>query len=289
MKLHHVGETTITRVTEQSGLGFPPEVLYAEWNPSVLERYRDLLIPTCFDEIHSRFKSSIHTWVIKTSKHVILIDSCGGNNKNRPTEAPFHQQNYPYLVRLAEAGVTPEQVDFVCCTHLHLDHCGWNTQLRDGRWVPTFPNAKYVFSKTEHDFWCGLAGESGFNAGVYEDSVLPVVASGQAFMVDGGASVGDNLMVHATPGHSPGHITLELASKGRRGLFSGDIMHQPLQVFQPDWNSAFCYDQPLARKSRRWLLDRAAEEQATVFTAHFPDSSAGLVTRRGDGFDWRFV
>jgi len=172
---------------------------------------------------------------------------------------------------------------------LHVDHCGWNTQLRDGRWVPTFPNAKYVFSKAEHDHWSGPAGRSGFNAGVYEDSVLPVVASGQADIIDGNGEIGNGLVLHSTPGHSPGHVAIEFAGRRRRGLFSGDIMHQPLQVFRPDWNSSFCDDPEKARASRRWLLEYAADERATVFTAHFAGSSAGRVTRRGDLFDWCFA
>lgn len=146
-----------------------------------------------------------------------------------------------------------------------------------------------MFSKTEHDHWSGPAGRSGFNDGVYEDSVLPVVASGQADIVDGSGPIGNGLILHATPGHSSGHVAIELADRGERGLFSGDIMHQPLQVFRPDWNSAFCDDPAQARVSRRWLLEQAAEQRATVFTAHFAASSAGLVTRRGDFFDWRFA
>ncbi|TYL98240.1 MBL fold metallo-hydrolase [Bradyrhizobium rifense] len=287
--IHRIGATSITRVTEQRGLGFAPDMLFPDWNPRVLEQHRALMIPACFDETQNRFIASVHTWVLKTQRHVMLIDSCGGNHKNRPALPRFHQQNLPFLARLAEAGVAPEQVDFVCCTHLHADHCGWNTELRDGRWVPTFPNARYIFSRAEHDHWTGPAGQSGFNAGVYADSVLPVIEAGQAEIIDGDGLLANGLAVHATPGHSPGHVVFELADRGAKGYFSGDIMHQPLQVFRPDWNSAFCDDPAKARASRRWLLERAADEAAKVFTAHFAASSAGFVTRRGDGFDWRFA
>jgi len=289
MSIHHFGDTSVVRVTEQCGLSFTPEELYPQWDRTLLEQHRELMIPTCFDEAQGRFINSIHTWVVKTPKHVILIDSCGGNHKNRPLVPQFHQQNLPFLERLAEAGVAPEQVDYVCCTHLHVDHCGWNTMLRDGRWVPTFPNARYVFSKAEHDHWSGPAGRSGAHAGVYEDSVLPVVASGQADIIDGDGPLGNGLILHATPGHSVGHVAIEFGDKGRRGLFGGDIMHQPLQVFRPEWNSVFCEEPVQSRASRRWLLEHAAEERATVFTAHFAGSSVGHVTRKGDLFDWRFV
>lgn len=286
---HSIGDIFITRVTEQVGPGFAPDFLYPDWDPAVLERHRDLLVPDCFSEAESRFIASIHTWVVRTRHHTMLIDSCAGNGKHRPSVPRFHQLDLPFLDRLAAAGVAPEQVDFVLCTHLHADHCGWNTRLLDGRWVPTFPNARYVFSKAEQDHWSGPAGHEGFNAGVYDDSVLPVVESGQALVIDGAAEVGDGLLFHPTPGHSPGHVAIRLLSAGQEAVFSGDIMHQPVQVLRPDWNSRFCSDPHAARASRRWLLDHAAEQRATVFTAHFARSSAGHVRRRGDQLDWEFL
>ena len=289
MTRHAVGEISISQVVEQRGAGFAPDFLFPDWDPAVLERHKALMIPECFDQAQSRFIASIHTWVLRTLHHIILIDSCAGNDKNRPALPRFHQQKLPFLERLAEAGVSPDAVDYVCCTHLHVDHCGWNTRLVDGRWVPTFPNAKYVFSKAEYEHWKGPAGREGFNAGVYQDSVLPVVESGQAEIVDGEAAIGNGLTFHPTPGHSFGHVAIKLVNAGQQGVFSGDIMHQPLQVFRPDWNTTFCEHPEQARASRRWLLEHAAERGATVFTAHFANSSAGRVTRRGDRFDWRFV
>ncbi|SFO32277.1 Metallo-beta-lactamase superfamily protein [Bradyrhizobium sp. Ghvi] len=155
--------------------------------------------------------------------------------------------------------------------------------------MPTFPNARYIFSKAEQDHWTGPAGQSGFNAGVYADSVLPVIEHRQAEIIDGDGLLANGLAVHATPGHSPGHVVFELADGGEKGLFGGDIMPQPLQVFRPDWNSAFCDDPAKARASRRWLLERAADDAAKVFTAHFAASSAGFVTRNHEGFDWLFA
>jgi glyoxylase-like metal-dependent hydrolase (beta-lactamase superfamily II) len=286
---HMIGNIAIRQVVEMRGPGFAPDFLFPDWDQSVLERHKALMIPNCFDEAQGRFIASIHTWVLKTEHHTILIDSCAGNDKNRPMLPRFHQLNLPFLDRLAEAGVPPESVDYVCCTHLHADHCGWNTRLLNGRWVPTFPNAKYVFSKAEYDHWSGPAGKEGFNAGVFEDSVLPVIQGGQAEIVDGEAAIGNGLTFRPTPGHSPGHVAIQLTDGGQKAIFSGDIMHQPLQVYRPDWNSTFCEHKELARTSRRWLLEQAAEDRATVFSAHFANTSAGYVTRSGDQFDWRFV
>jgi len=287
--LHRVGDTSVTKVVEQCGPGFAPDFLFPDWDAAVLQEHRGLMVPDCFSEAEGKFIASIHSWLVRTRHHTILIDTCAGNGKHRPATPRFHMLDTPYLARLAAAGVAPEQVDFVLCTHLHADHSGWNTRLLDGRWVPTFPNARYVFSKAEQDHWSGPAGKEGFNAGVYEDSVLPVVESGQALVIDGAGGVGDGLLFEPTPGHSPGHVAVRLQDGGREALFSSDVMHQPLQIFRPDWNSRFCIDAGQARASRRWLLDTAVERQATVFTAHFGSSSAGHVCRHGDGFGWTFA
>jgi glyoxylase-like metal-dependent hydrolase (beta-lactamase superfamily II) len=135
--------------------------------------------------------------------------------------------------------------------------------------VPTFPNARYLFSKAEYEHRRGPAEKQGVNAGVHEDSVLPVVESGQAEIVDGEGAVGDGLVFHPTPGHTVGHVAIMLSSGAGQAVFSGDIMHQPLQVFRPDWNSAFCEHPANARASRRWLFEHVAETGSTVFTAHF--------------------
>ncbi|MBO9195933.1 MBL fold metallo-hydrolase [Rhizobium sp. 16-449-1b] len=289
MCIHCIGDITVRKVVEQKGAGFTPEALFPEWEPSLLETYRDLMIPDCFDPAQGRFIASIHTWVVHIDNKIVLIDSCGGNHKERPSAPRFHRQNLPFLQRLAEAGVQPEDVDYVICTHLHADHCGWNTKLVDGRWVPTFPNAVYVFSKKEYDHWAGPAGNTGFNAGVFADSVLPVVESGQALMVGDDAEILPGLSLHSTPGHSVGHMAVHISSKGELGIFSGDIMHQPLQIFRPAWNTVFCEHPEDARAVRQRLLEEAADRAAVIFTAHFANTSAGRVVRHGDGFDWFFV
>jgi glyoxylase-like metal-dependent hydrolase (beta-lactamase superfamily II) len=285
---YRVGAITVTRVTEQCGPGFLPGVLYPDWDPAVLQEAGAAMLPDGLDPASGKLISSIHTWVVRTPHHTILIDTCAGNHKHRPALPRLHQLDLPFLDRLAKAGVRPEAVDFVLCTHLHADHCGWNTRLIDGRWVPTFPNAKYVFSRAEYDRWSAPDGGESHNAGVFEDSVLPVIATNQAQVIDGAGVIADGLAFHPTPGHSPGHVAVTLEDKDHLGLFSGDIMHQPVQVVRPEWNSRFCEDPLAARTSRRWLLEQAAEHDATVFTAHFAQSSAGFVTRCGDRFSWRF-
>jgi glyoxylase-like metal-dependent hydrolase (beta-lactamase superfamily II) len=286
---HKVGDVTVTRVEEQCGAGFAPDYLFPEWDPAALEEHRHWMVPGCYNEAQGRFIASIHTWVLRTRHHTILIDSCTGNDKERPQFARFHRLNLPFLERLRAAGVTPESVDYVLCTHLHIDHCGWNTRLENGRWVPTFPKARYVFSRAEQERWAGPAGREGFNAGVYDDSVLPIVEAGQAEVIDGRGEVVDGLLIEPTPGHSVGHIAIQLSSRGEEGLFSGDVMHQPIQVYRPAWNSRFCELPEEARRSRRRVLEHCAERRATMFPGHFAGSFAGHVQRRGEQFTWAFV
>lgn len=286
---HAVGPIRITRITEQVGLGFTPAQLYPDWDETVLDEHGDRLVPQTFDREAGRFIASIHSWLFQIEGKTVLVDTCAGNDKERPGLPRFHQQNGPYLARLAAAGVRPEQVDYVMCTHLHADHCGWNTRLVDGRWVPTFPNARYVFSRAEADYWSQVGAADSLGAAVYADSVLPVIEAGMAHILASDETLLGGVHFHPTPGHSPGHLAILLKSGDSRALFTGDIMHQPVQVYRPEWNSAFCVDASAARQSRRWSLETATETGATVFTAHFAGSSAGLVSERGGLFDWHFA
>ena len=286
---YRFGDATVTRVVEQRGLGFSPAYLFPDWQPSVLNEHGGWMAPGCYDEASGRLVSSIHAWVVRTACRTVLIDTCVGNGKRRLGFASFDRLDTGFLDRLATAGVHPEAVDLVLCTHLHADHCGWNTRLLDGRWTPTFPNATYVFSEAEHAHWSGPAGREGVHAGVFEDSVLPVIAAGQARVVDGQAAVGERLRLVPTPGHSPGHLAVELEAGGQRALFCGDLLHHPAQVHHPAWNSRFCANAEAAQASRRWALDHAAESEAVLFTSHFAGSSAGRVERRGNSYCWRFA
>ena len=291
MTTHRIGDTTITRIEEQMGPGFPANGLLPDWDPAILAEHGGWLAPNYYQPESGRFVSSIQSWVVKTKHHTILVDTCCGNGKNRPGSDRFHMLNTPYLQRLADAGVRPEDVDYVLCTHLHVDHVGWNTQLLDGRWVPTFPNARYVMSKTERDHWDPSLNPSlkAGQAEIFTDSVLPVIAAGQAMVVDMTDQIGDGLLIAPAPGHAPGHIMLRLLSGGQEGIFIGDVMHHPIQVYRPEWSSAFDYDPRQAEKSRRAMLAHCADGNVHVFPAHFGRPHTGFVRRQGDGFRFEFI
>ncbi|MDN7180219.1 MBL fold metallo-hydrolase [Caballeronia sp. SEWSISQ10-4 2] len=284
---YRVGDALIARVTEQQ-FQLKTGMLFADFDPAVIEEHHAWLANGQVDAAAEHFLLSVNTWVLRVSGKVILVDTTSGNHKDRPFSAIFHQLNTPYLKRLERAGVKPEEVDFVLLTHLHVDHVGWNTRLDNGRWVPTFPNARYVFSRVEREFFDTPAGAS--RRMVFDDSVLPVIDAGLAEEIgpEGGEYL-PGIRFHPTPGHSAGHMTIEIESAGAHALFSGDVWHHPIQVYRPVWSSVFCADKPRANVSRRWVLDRAIETGATVFTPHFAGTSAGVVAQSNGGFTWRFL
>ncbi|WP_460909338.1 MBL fold metallo-hydrolase [Paraburkholderia jirisanensis] len=277
----------MTKVTEQI-FSLKTDVLFSDFRPSVLGEHRCWLDADHIDASEENFLLSIHTWVVRHEGRTILVDTASGNHKNRPFSALFHQLDTPYLARLEAAGVRPEEVDLVLLTHLHVDHVGWNTRLEEGRWVPTFPNARYVLPTAEREFFDTPAGEKRLM--VFEDSVLPVINAGLVDEIGvGGGEYLPGIVFHPTPGHCVGHMSIEVTSAGETALFTGDVWHHPLQVYQPGWSSVFCADKERANVSRRWVLERAARTGATVFTPHFAGSSAGTVQADADGFRWTFL
>lgn len=280
-----IGELRVSRVEETCQPMFPPDVMFPDLPPDALKKHMSWLAPNFFDPDAGLIVASIHSWVVRTRHHTILIDTCGGNHKDRPQFPVLNQLDLPWLDRLAAAGVSPEQVDFVMCTHLHLDHVGWNTRLADGRWVPTFPNARYLFGRTEYAHWTGMPADArGVNQNVIEDSVLPVVEAGLAQFVDDGFVLDDMLTVEATPGHTAGHAMIRANGGGATGLFTGDALHNPIQIPYPDLNSGFCEDQAQARITRRRILGEAADRGHLILPAHFGPPHVGRVRREGDAF-----
>lgn len=284
---HRVGEYAVVRVTERTIDAFTPAFLFPTSSPEQLARQARWLVPGGAAAGAQHLRLSIHTWVLRKAGRTILIDTGIGNLKERPGKAVFHQLNTPYLARLKAAGVDPAEVDLVLNTHLHTDHVGWNTQLVRGRWVPTFPNARYLFPQQE----LALVREHpGHLRQVYEDSVLPVIDSGQARTIDpSGEAIGDGLRFVPTPGHTAGHMSIWLESGSGCALFGGDVMHHPLQVHEPQLSSVFCDWPDQAVSTRLEVLTEVARRQALYFSSHFPERSVGTIEHRGGQFAWQPV
>jgi glyoxylase-like metal-dependent hydrolase (beta-lactamase superfamily II) len=273
MSVWRVGQASVQRVEEQLGIAhMPPDRYLPGIERALLDKHMHWLSPNHFDRQADRFVTSVHSWVVRTRKRTILVDCCAGNHKSRPWTPRFHNLETPYLARLAAVGVRPEDVDFVFCTHLHADHAGWNTMLRDGRWVPTFPNAKYLFAKHEADYWNAALNPkmaSDPRAAVFADSVLPVIEARQAILVDDGFQLDDDFMIEPTPGHTPGHVAIALQSEGQRALFCGDAIHHAIQVYAPQLNHLADEDPPQAQVTRARMLTRCVDQGARLFPTHF--------------------
>jgi len=288
-----IGSVTVTRIEEQLGVTqVAPEQYLRGFERELLQRHVGWLAPSHYDPARDRFVTSIHSWLIRTNGLTVLLDCCGGNHKDRPWTPRFHQLNTPFLQRLHAAGAAPEDIDIVLCTHLHADHVGWNTMLRDGRWVPTFPKARYLFSRIDAAYWDerqNPAMAQDRRRVVYNDSVLPVVEAGQAVLIDDGHSITDRLSVEAAPGHSPGHVVMRLNGQAERAVFCGDVIHHALQVYAPHWHHMADEWPEEAVKSRRRLLETCAEEGAVLFPTHFGAPHVAAIAHAAGGFSASFV
>ena len=286
-----VGAARITRIEETYEPNFAASTFFADWRDELVAEHMHWMVPNHFDAASGWIKLSVHSWLIEIGGRKILIDTCIGNHKSRPARPKWHQLDTPYLARLAAAGVKPDEIDMVMCTHLHVDHVGWNTRLDNGRWVPTFPNARYVFSKTDYDHFLRIDRDPQHGPAIHgalRDSVLPIVEAGLAQMVEGAQDIEENLAVEPAPGHTPGHVIVKLASQDAQARFCGDVIHHMIQVYHPAWNSFACLDPETARRSRRKLLEDCAGSGALLMPQHFGAPHLCHIDAKGDGFVPRF-
>lgn len=234
-------------------------------------------------------RMSFHSLIVRTPQGVLLVDTCVGNDKHRPIIAEWHQQNFPYLARLQEAGFTPGDIDFVCCTHLHGDHVGWNTRLDNGRWVPTFPNARYLFAATEYNYWEQFHADNPEHVftPAWNDSVLPVMEAGLAERVARDHEIMSGIHLTPAPGHTPGNVVIEIGDGREHAILSGDVMHHPVQIERPEWSSVFDDDHALAAVTRRALLERIADTPTWLMGAHFAGPTALVVESDAERFRYR--
>jgi glyoxylase-like metal-dependent hydrolase (beta-lactamase superfamily II) len=283
MRQHPLGQIVIQRVVESvckdfDPLRFFPETTAEHWAP-----HKTWMQPSALDPASGNLVFIIQSFLVRTRHHTILVDTCVGDHKSRPHRPFWHMQKLnTFLPRLAAAGVSPEEVDYVMCTHLHGDHVGWNTQLRNGRWVPTFPNAKYIFAKKEWESWEQLHARDPQPQLI--DSVLPVMEAGQAQLVDNDFALDDEVWLEPTPGHTKGHVSIRLASNGAQAVITGDCIHSPVQCLAPEWIIRADIDPGMAKATRRSFLERCCDSGVTVCATHFPEPSIGRVTQKANAF-----
>lgn len=282
-----IGDIRVVRVVETDlVLPYDPErPLLAEATPDTL-RAMGWLEPDYIDE-HGSLILSVHTFLLEVDGRKIVVDTCFGNDK--PSALLRHQAlQTDFLDRIAEAGFDREAVDLVLCTHLHVDHVGWNTMLHpdltagaDPEWIPTFPNASYLFGRAELEHW--KTTEAKHQVPVMRDSVQPILDAGLERLVEMDEQLTAGVRLRPTPGHTPGHVSVELESKGERAVITGDVFHHPCQIAQPNWCLPFDGDKAQASRTRAEFVERAAERGDLVLGTHFPAPTAGRIVRRPDG------
>lgn len=278
-----LGTISITRLLEMEGPFLTASELFAEAPAETFEAHRHWLEPNALCPATGRLILAVQSYLVRTSRHTILIDSCVGCDKSNPWFPDWHRrQDRGWLASLAAAGVQPEAVDFVLCTHLHADHCGWNTQLIDGRWRPTFPNANYILSRREVEHYAAQPGDA------YRESVLPVIEAGQAVLVEMDHALDDEVWLEPTPGHTPGHVAVRLASQGQEAIMCGDLVHSPIQCLYPEWAFLSDHDPALARATRQRFLEASCADRRLVLTSHFPSPSMGHVLAEGNAFRFSY-
>jgi glyoxylase-like metal-dependent hydrolase (beta-lactamase superfamily II) len=283
-----IGDVTVTSIVERDGPWRTPEVMFPDYDPEAGRRHIAELEPEMFDCASGKMVITYQTFVLRTPKHTILVDTCTGEDKGYA--APFDFPKQPWLDGFKAAGLAFEDIDYVFCTHLHIDHCGWNTVLRDGRWVPTFPKAKYVFHKREYAAW-EEATRRGDNppGNVWRFNCEPVVEAGQALLVDDDYELDDTIWLTPTPGHAPCHCCVNIRSRGQRAVVTGDLFHHALQVRRPELSTIFDWDPQQGIASRRKFFGEVAGSGMLMLPIHFPHPTVGRIESDAKGFRYDFV
>jgi glyoxylase-like metal-dependent hydrolase (beta-lactamase superfamily II) len=275
-----IGNVKITRVVEVEATGGTRFIL-PQASPDAVKPI-DWLVPHFATE-EGKLIMSIHALIIDTGSRRIIVDTCLGNNKKREIPA-WNMLQTTFLEDLEAAGYPRESIDTVLCTHLHVDHVGWNTMLVDGKWVPTFPNARYFFGAKEWEYWQATAQED-FGE-VVEDSVAPIVDAGLADLVEMDHKVCDEVSLFPSPGHTPGHVCVRICSEGEEAVITGDSMHHPCQIAHPEWSSAVDADSVASQKTREEFLAKYSDSDTLIIGTHFATPTAGHLKKKESGEYW---
>lgn len=285
-----IGDVAITRVVDTEVLGGPPQIVFGELSQEQV-RAVGWLQPH-YATPDGGLNVSVHAYVLESKGVRIIVDTCVGNDK--PRHAPFFNKlSTPFLERLAEAGFKPEDIDYVLCTHMHVDHVGWNTHWTGEAWVPTFPKARYLFGRLEWAHWeseiakAPTSDEEAEVHAIMEDSVKPIIAAGLHDLIETDHRLTDEVRLFHTPGHTPGHVSVAINSGGQTGVIAGDVMHHPIQLADAGIQANFDTDKSAAEATRRLFIKDHQDRDILVLGTHFARPSGGWIVRDGDA--WRFA
>ncbi|MCH9672178.1 MAG: MBL fold metallo-hydrolase [Gammaproteobacteria bacterium] len=275
-----VGDVKISRVVEIEATGGMSRII----PDATRERVQEIrwLYPHFASE-EGRMRGSIHALIVQAPSCTVIVDTCIGNDKARGVKA-WNMLQTSFLDDISAAGYPRESIDTVLCTHLHVDHVGWNTMLIDGQWVPTFPNARYLMGETEFNHWNANAALREGQTEIMQDSVLPILDAGLVDLVSSEHEICPEVKLTSTPGHTPGHVSVVIESGGERALITGDFLHHPCQFVHPEWSSSPDSDRPQAIATRLAMYERLADTPTLVIGTHFATPTAGYLKRDGKAY-----
>ena len=255
---------------------FFPDVPEAAW-----ELYRDHL------DDHGQLGLNLGSFLLRADGRTLLVDTGLG------TRAAPGDLGGPRLPdRLREAGVSPEQVEYVLTTHMHFDHTGWNTVDTDDGPAPMFPRARYLVQRAEWEFWMQPAGVETPHlteraVELLEQTARPLAQAGLLEPVEGEHAPVPSVRFLPTPGHTPGHACILIDSGSERAVILGDVAHTPVQVTEPAWSIGADVDKEQGRRTRAALWDRIEEHGLTVCAGHFAPPNVGRFVRVAGKRTWR--
>jgi glyoxylase-like metal-dependent hydrolase (beta-lactamase superfamily II) len=273
-----IGDVTIHKIADLVGGGAGVRALLPDATAEEIVKM-PWLVPS-YAEPNGDLKLTVHSWLVRTPKLNIVVDTGVGSGKLNRSRPHWNHRNGDYLQRLEGTGCGVNSVDLVICTHLHVDHVGWNTRLDGGKWVPTFPRARYLFGSQEYRYW-ETSSRSDEEVAVFEDSIYPIVSSGLADFVEPDDSPCEELSFVSTSGHSAGHMSLIVSSNGQNALLAGDVAHSPCQFAHLDWSSVVDFDSEQASRTRRELARKFADTSTLIVGGHF---DPGKLVTAGDAF-----
>lgn len=275
-----IGDVTISKLVELEVTG-GSRFLLPQATPDAI-RPIAWLRPHFADE-NGRLTMSIHSFLVTTPTRRIIVDTCLGNDKQNRRIPHWNDRQGPFLADLEAAGFAADSIDTILCTHLHVDHVGWNTMLKDGAWLPTFPNARYLMGRTEYEHWRSATARADMQV-ILADSVNPVLDAGLADLVETDHQVCDEISLIPTVGHTPGHVSVMINSRGEQALITGDFMHHPCQIAHPEWDTLADSDPEQGIRTRRIMFERLAGTPVLVIGTHFAGATAGRIVRDGEAF-----
>ena len=280
-----VGEVEVFSIPEVVSFNDDINVLLPNATPELVLKYPWLQPNYVTPE--GRMIINFQGFVVKAGGRNIIVDTCIGADRQREYDV-FCNLKSDYMQDLKSIGVTPDNVDTVLCTHLHFDHVGWNAQRLNDRWVPTFPKARYLFGRIEYEHWMGLYRTKGYHDLLHvEECVMPIIEAGLVDLIEMEHQINEEISLEPTPGHTPGHVSVWIRSRGEQAIITGDMLHTPLQIAVPDWIGNFDMDRALAAQQRTRFVKASADKPLLVIGSHFPQPTAGHIVSDGDS--WRFT